>query len=313
MRARDLLVHRPGGARGRGRGRLWAIAGAALHIAACGGTTGLEDIDTGAPAADVQGTDAQSGSDVTTEAGNDAGAEAGADGDLDAPADAPSFDATLDSPAEGGDEYDRAERVRPPPQDVSVYDVQEAAADTGPDVTVDAGPDPCGPNSDTATCLRAQDKTDAGRDASTRCSSCIVASGCLDPMAGGNTCETPPIPMVPHFPMAFPDGKKCSDLGIDVGGITPEPRVCLATLRTIFKSQCAQMLTLTPCLCGSADVAGCLAGTTTPLGPAYDLYSCDFDSTSSTTIQSDFQVQTYGAGAANAIALCAAQSMCDCF
>jgi len=143
------------------------------------------------------------------------------------------------------------------------------------------------------------------------CTQCIKAAGCLDPSAGGATCETPPISLAPHFTGTLPDGNNCST--VFQPSTATETQICLDTLDRIFSSACAATLTATPCLCGTTDTASCLAGTATPKGALYDTYACDFNSTSSTSIQSAFQVMTTGAGVANAIILCAAMSGCDCF
>jgi hypothetical protein len=112
----------------------------------------------------------------------------------------------------------------------------------------------------------------------------------------------------------LPDGKTCSQ----VEGTSPvsETTICFQTLSAMFASHCAATLQETPCLCGTTDVNSCLAGTATPNGPLYDEYVCDFNSTSGMTINtvtSDFTVQTFGAGMANALVQCAASFSCDCF
>jgi alpha-tubulin suppressor-like RCC1 family protein len=163
----------------------------------------------------------------------------------------------------------------------------------------------------TISCLQAQDKSTS--DATTRCSTCTQANGCLDPAMQGGTCE-----MVAGnanlFPGMLQDGKTCSQV---FGPPTVlETTVCLQTLATIFSSRCAASLEETPCLCGTTDPTSCLAGTATPNGPAYDEYVCDFNTTSGNTINavtSDFTVLAFGAGMANAIVQCAAAFSCDCF
>src|ERR1035438_7951434 len=177
-------------------------------------------------------------------------------------------------------------------------------AETGaPDTGVDTGTPPpaCGPNGSTQACLTAQ---------APDCLACATTNGCLDPAQLGGTCEGTP-GTASLLAGALPDGTTCSAI---FPSTPTEAQVCLETLGTIFSSKCAATLQETPCLCGSADAAGCLAGTTTPIGPGYDTYSCDFGSTSSTTIQSVFTDQTKGAGQANALVQCAAAFGCNtCF
>jgi hypothetical protein len=92
-----------------------------------------------------------------------------------------------------------------------------------------------------------------------------------------------------------------------------ETQVCLKTLKDIFSTNCAQTSQLTPCLCGSTAADTCLAGTETPNGPLYPIYTCDFGSSSVGTIQTAFTDQSFGAGQANALIQCLAAYECDCF
>jgi hypothetical protein len=105
-----------------------------------------------------------------------------------------------------------------------------------------------------------------------------------------------------------------------------ESSVCLATLDKIFQSGCSATLQLTPCLCGSADAARCLAGTAgtttglpagsppdqAPNGPVLSIYQCELG-TGPASIANNFTVQSLGAGQANALAQCAGAFGCDCF
>jgi hypothetical protein len=160
---------------------------------------------------------------------------------------------------------------------------------------------PCGPASNTTTCLSSQ---------SPDCLACATSNGCLDPAELGGTCETV-TGTFPHFSGTLPDGKTCAQ--VFTSPAETETQICLQTLASTFTSQCADMLQLTPCLCGTGDVSGCLAGTATPTGPNYDLYACDFNNPSSLVIQQDFLTPT-GTGQANSILECAAAFACtSCF
>jgi hypothetical protein len=161
----------------------------------------------------------------------------------------------------------------------------------------------CGIGSTTAACLTAQGST---------CLSCATDNGCLDPAQLGGSCEDTTGTST-KFTGALPDGTSCST--VLASSSETETQVCLQTLSTIFTSQCAATFQETPCLCGSTDAATCLAGSATPTGPAYDIYSCDFNTTSSTQIQSSaFTNQAFGAGQANALVQCVAAFGCNsCF
>jgi hypothetical protein len=140
----------------------------------------------------------------------------------------------------------------------------------------------------------------------------VQSNGCLDVTQQGGSCEDTQ-GTVPHFAGTLGDGKVCSSVFVN-GQTQSETQVCLQTLDMIFGSGCAATFQETPCLCGSTDAALCLAGTATPTGPLYDVYQCDFDTTSAATIQaSQFTNQATGAGQANAIVQCAAAFGCQCF
>jgi hypothetical protein len=140
------------------------------------------------------------------------------------------------------------------------------------------------------------------------CGSCAQANGCLDPAQLGGTCEGT-TGAATLFAGALPDGKTCSQV---VPSAT-EADVCFQTLSGVFSSKCAATLQETPCLCGSTDVVTCLGGSATPTGAVYDVYACDFGTTSSTAIQSVFTAQNFGAGQANALIQCVASFGCSCF
>jgi hypothetical protein len=91
-----------------------------------------------------------------------------------------------------------------------------------------------------------------------------------------------------------------------------EAQVCLQTLSKIFSSGCAATQQLTPCLCGTTDAGQCLAGTAAPTGPLLSIYQCELGTTAS-AISSNFTVQSFGAGQANALAQCAGAFGCNCF
>jgi hypothetical protein len=92
-----------------------------------------------------------------------------------------------------------------------------------------------------------------------------------------------------------------------------ETQVCLATLDTIFVSGCAGSGQLTQCLCGATDATACLGGQAPAQGPVLPLYVCDFGTSNTPTIVSDFTLQSFGAGQANALAECAGAFGCHCF
>jgi len=142
------------------------------------------------------------------------------------------------------------------------------------------------------------------------CLACVQRNGCLDPAQQGMSCEK--TAGRAHLLEANPgSGGSCAAL---LGGAEPaESEVCVRTLHGIFSSGCASARWLTPCLCGSTDPAACLEGTAPTAGPLAGIYACDFNSARSADIEANFQVQTFGAGTANAIVLCAAQSECPCF
>jgi hypothetical protein len=140
---------------------------------------------------------------------------------------------------------------------------------------------------------------------------CAQTNGCLDPVQLGGTCEDTPGTLT-HFGGTLPDGLTCA--GVFASGVgESETQICLETLGNIFSSLCAAGLQETPCLCGGTDTAACLAGSMTPTGPVYDDYACDFNTTSSTSIQVDFTNQNLGAGQANALVQCVAAFGCSCF
>jgi hypothetical protein len=180
------------------------------------------------------------------------------------------------------------------------------------------GEDLCDPTKVAATtvgCFRQQDKTTTATPDKV-CSTCMQTN-CFDVVnAGGpGICETV-AGNATFFSGALPDGKTCATTFAGLSAPVTEKAVCLATLDEIFKSHCALSLNLTPCLCGATDVNLCLAGNATPVGAVYDVYACDFGSTNGATINdihNDFQIPTFGAGQANAIAACGTSFGCDCF
>jgi hypothetical protein len=145
------------------------------------------------------------------------------------------------------------------------------------------------------------------------CLSCAQTNGCLDPAQAGGTCEGTP-GTATLLSGSLPDGKTCADPTV-LGSSSPtQTQVCLATLQVVFTSQCAATFQENPCLCGATDVAMCLGGSATPTGPAYDIFSCGFDSTSAVDIQAKFTNQALGAGQANTLIECMANYGCNsCF
>jgi len=134
----------------------------------------------------------------------------------------------------------------------------------------------------------------------------------VDKLAGevGSTLTLPAL-------LVVDDDNVISDPAV-LGSASPtEKQVCLVTLQTVFASKCAATLQQTPCLCGTTDSATCLAGTATPTGAAYDIYACDFQTTSSTAIQGKFMpgaVETTGAAQGTAIIQCLGAFGCNsCF
>jgi hypothetical protein len=91
-----------------------------------------------------------------------------------------------------------------------------------------------------------------------------------------------------------------------------ETQACLATLGLIFSSGCAATLQLTPCLCGATDAAACLSNQAPPTGPILPIYQCELGTTGA-QISTNFTVQSFGAGQANALAQCAGAFGCNCF
>jgi hypothetical protein len=280
--------------------------------------------DTGPFDAPSDGPHADAGDATVPQGTADAGADARA------PVDA--ADATADSAPDGGGSDSGA--------DAAMADADAATADADAGVADGASTDssdgavadrsvsdghvadggPCANASDndggfraeccttTTGCLQA--RTKPGSSAATACYACATAYGCFDPAQMGGTCEMVAGTLA-HFAMSLPDSKSCSTV------LGPEPvteaAICIQTLQTVFLSQCAATLQETPCMCGPTPTATCLSGTATPTGPAYDLYACDFDSTSPTTILPALTTPTFGAGMGNAIIQCAASYGCDCF
>jgi hypothetical protein len=141
--------------------------------------------------------------------------------------------------------------------------------------------------------------------------------GCLDPTVAGAACED--LLGTQVHDLSLPDGRACirdtpAGPAVLASQTESETQICLQTLGSIFASQCAQASTLAPCLCGDAiDPAQCLAGIATPVGPVYDLYACDTNSTNVAVIVADFTSPAFGTGVANAIVQCASAFGCNCF
>jgi hypothetical protein len=133
------------------------------------------------------------------------------------------------------------------------------------------------------------------------CLSCVESNGCFDPTNLGGTCEDT-------------TGTAPAACGAAIGGAASvsETAVCISTLKQIFTSMCAATQQLTPCLCGSADAAACLAGTAAPNGPLLPIYQCELGTTGP-QISAAFLNQATGAGQANSIAQCAGAFGCSCF
>ena len=283
--------------------------------------------DTGPLDAPADGPRADAGDATVPQGIADAGADASAAVDAaDARADGAPDGGGSDSGADAGNPETEATDAATADADAGVAD--SASTDSGdgtvPDGSVSDGSvadgGPCANASDNDGGFRAeccvttkgcfQARTKPGSVPSTACYACATANGCFDPMQMGGTCEAVAGTLA-HFATALPDSKSCST----VLGTEPvaEAAICIQTLQTVFLSQCASTLQETPCMCGQTPTASCLSGTATPTGAAYDLYACDFDSTSTTTLQSDFTMPTFGAGMGNALIQCAAAYACDCF
>jgi hypothetical protein len=127
------------------------------------------------------------------------------------------------------------------------------------------------------------------------CLSCVKENGCLDSSQSGGACEG-----------ASGRASACGP------GIT-EKDICLKTLKDIFLSNCAAVGQETPCLCGLTNTQACFDGTERPTGPIYADYACDFNTTNVTAILANFKEPRFGAGQANSLVQCAAQSECKCF
>jgi hypothetical protein len=134
------------------------------------------------------------------------------------------------------------------------------------------------------------------------CLPCAVANGCLDPDQLGGACENTP-GVAPAMCEAV------------LGTTSPvtETKVCLATLKMMFRSQCAANISQLPCFCGLTDRAMCLDGSGAPTGPGVAVYDCDLGSTGIAMLIDDYWNQARGAGQANAIADCLGTLGCDCF
>jgi hypothetical protein len=309
-----------GAQRAARRRRAW-IATLGL-LAACGGTTGLENLLGGgnpsAPGLDASPVDA-------------------------------TLDGTGDDGASGDDaSEDRSPPGRPPPQDGGVL-MPPPTRDAGGGITLDAGAD--APPLTTQELLHAISPacytriviTDAGAywdagdagdagDAADGAGDdggpivmemgCAAINGCLDTVTQGASCELfeglAPDAGPPHYASTLPSGKTCRDV------IGPEPvsetSVCLQTLQRIFSTGCAATLNTTDCLCGPGN-AGCIYTLPPqPMGALYETYACDFNSTSGATINSHFTDYSlnFGAAAANQIIQCIASfangdsQCCEC-
>jgi hypothetical protein len=255
--------------------------------------------------ADVGTSDAKAGDgsvpDGSTDSGTIAQTDAStADATADTGAPDAGHDAATDSGADAG-----ADAATDSGADAGADAATDSGADAGADAATDSGAEggaPCAPGSTTQACL---DSLGPG------CLSCASDNGCFDTTQQGGTCETTH-GAAALFSGALGDGKTCQQV---VGSASPtETEVCLLALGEIFSSKCAATFQETPCLCGSTDAAMCLAGTATPTGPVYDLYQCDFDTTNVNTINSNFTIQTFGAGQANALVQCVAAFACNsCF
>lgn len=127
------------------------------------------------------------------------------------------------------------------------------------------------------------------------CLDCAERSGCLDSKQHGNPCEGA---------SGFATG--CGE------GVT-ETEMCIRTLMGVFSSKCAATLQQVPCLCGATDAEECLQGATVPTGPLYRDYACDFKTNNVGAIQANFREAKFGAGLANMIVQCVAESDCKCF
>jgi hypothetical protein len=127
------------------------------------------------------------------------------------------------------------------------------------------------------------------------CLECAQQNGCLDPAQSGGACE-----------LASGPSKGCG------AGVT-ETAICLKTLSDIFRSKCAAVGQEVPCLCGTTNTSRCFEGTDPPNGPILPDYTCDFGTTDVPKILANFKVPTFGAGQANALVQCLAQSECKCF
>jgi len=134
-----------------------------------------------------------------------------------------------------------------------------------------------------------------------RCFECARDNGCLDPAQAGGACEDTP-----------GTAPAACQTALAASSPVSEKSVCLATLDKIFQSQCAITQQLTPCLCGDTDAGMCLSGALPPTGPLLPIYQCELGATAP-QISSNFTVQTFGAGQANALAQCAGAFGCDCF
>lgn len=127
------------------------------------------------------------------------------------------------------------------------------------------------------------------------CLDCAERSGCLDAKQHGNPCES------------------ATGMATGCGADVTETEMCIRTLMGVFSSKCAETLQQVPCLCGGTDAEECLRGGTVPTGPIYKDYACDFKTNNGAAITASFRDPKFGAGLANTLVQCVAESECKCF
>jgi hypothetical protein len=273
----------------------WRAWAALAVMTACGGTTGLEHIDGG---------DAASMGSISKGADSSAGVDSFVAADASAGTDASSAD---------GADLDRTIPGRPPAQDTGVLPATTdsgsgpAPKDAGGILNGDGGL-PTTLDILAALTDGSVQVHDAADDQHTNppCVACFLNAtyGCSDPTLGGGSCETIYDGGMPvtHYSGQLDGGDTCESLGLGAGA--NERAICLQALTAIFSTKCSAGQQLTPCLCGTTDPTMCTAGAAIPTGPLYETYACDFNSTKGSDINTDFLVQSFGAGMANSIVQC---------
>jgi hypothetical protein len=280
------------------RRRGWALAVAL--VAACGGTTGIQNFVGG-------------GSGISSKDASMAEGSAPETTDRDAPVmdPTPQVDATIDD----GPAYDRTVPSRPPPQNTGApraSDSGQPAAEAG-----DAGVSSDAPPVTTFSIFANQSPQcaridyDASGDARVAVQGGCLATNCLDVLnaAGPGVCE---LLEGGVLQTVANNGSGPTTIAVMDPDFTAN---CLKTIQDSLGSHCLNSTNqnLTPCLCGDADTNTCLIqGISPPPGPVGSDYVKSFGIMKSSDINNNFNVPKFGAGQANTILQCATSFGCFC-